>query len=225
MGSPLDCRRLPPFDSDDWESVVGAFRDAPLILLQQFWLDHPQEGFRSARVRTGWTAEKLHVFAELDDDDVFNPVTELNSLSFRHGDVFEMFLRPLGQEAYYEFHVSPQNQKLQLRIPSAGEFSAERKGEGIPPGWMLADRLIESRVQVCAEVNRWRVLAAIPFDMVAEGPRPQAGSQWLFSFSRYDYYRGKPEPVLSSTSPHSLPVSFHRQQDWGTLSFSFLCSN
>ncbi len=216
----LACRSLPGFDPDDWDSVADVFREAEPILLQQFWLDHPQAGFRSARVRTGWTGEKLYVFAELDDDDIFNPVTALNSPSYLHGDVFEMFLRPIGQEAYHEFHVTPQNQKFQLRVPSARKFAARQTGSGIPSCWMIANRLIESRVQVCVAAGQWRVLAAIPFDMVAEARQPEAGSQWLFSFSRYDYSRANPKPVLSSTSPHRPPVSFHRQQDWGFLTFS-----
>jgi hypothetical protein len=55
--------------------------------------------------------------------------------------------------------------------------------------------------------------------MVAETGNPKLGSQCLFSFSRYDYYQGDPTPVLSSSSSHHLPVSFHRQEDWGLLSF------
>jgi len=215
----LACHPLPEFDWDDWGAIAAAFKEAQTSLLQQAWLAHPQPEFRPGRVRTGWTDDALLVYAELDDDDIFNPVTELNALSFKHGDVFEMFLRPAGQLAYYEFHVTPQNQKLQLRIPSAEEFAATRRTPGIPPAWMISNRIIESRVEVCTKDRQWRVLAAIPFDMVAEVKRPQPGSRWLFSFSRYDYTRQKPKPILSSTSPHQI-VSFHRQQEWGMLTFS-----
>jgi len=212
----LACGALPKFAWDDWESIAAAFKDAQPTLLQQAWLIQPQPEFRPGRVRTGWTDEALLIYAELDDDDIFNPVTELNAPSFLHGDVFEMFLRPLGQSAYYEFHVTPQNQKLQLRIPSVEEFNAPRGSAGIPPAWMISSRVIESRVQICAADSQWRVLAAIPFDMVAEVKKPQPGSQWLFSFSRYDYTRQKPEPILSSSSPHQI-LSFHRQEEWGVL--------
>jgi len=64
----------------------------------------------------------------------------------------------------------------------------------------------------------WRVLASIPLERVAETGRPVAGDSWLFSFSRYDYTQGKAAPVLSSTSPHQV-LSYHRQQEWGTLVF------
>ena len=216
----LSCHRLTKFDPDSWESIAHAFREAPSCRLQQAWLSQSQPELRPGLVRTGWTDEALIVFAELEDDDIFNPVTGLNEHSYKHGDVFEMFLRPTSQDAYYEFHVGPQNQKFQMRVPSAADFDAPRGGSGIPPAWMISHRQIETRVEVCAEGGRWKVLAAIPFDMVAEGGAPQPGSQWLFSFCRYDYHRQRPEPVLSSTSPHHQPVSFHSQAEWGVLTFS-----
>jgi hypothetical protein len=42
--------------------------------------------------------------------------------------------------------------------------------------------------------------------------------KWRFSFSRYDYIRGRREPMISSTSPHARP-GFHRREEWGTLIF------
>jgi hypothetical protein len=83
---------------------------------------------------------------------------------------------------------------------------------------MIYDRQIDTRVRVEGTQGRWWVLAAIPADMVADSGVLGPGSRWLFSFSRYDYTRGKPAPVLSSTSPHR-EVNFHRQQEWGTLLF------
>ena len=215
----LACHRLTKFDPCSWESVAGAFCDAQPSHLQQSWLSDPQPGFRPGRVRTGWTDDALIVFAELNDDDIFNPATGLNEHFYTRGDVFEMFLRPTGQDAYYEFHVGPQNQKFQMRIPSAADFAALRGVAGIPSAWMISQRQIESRVEVSAEAGQWKVLAAIPFDMVAEVQPPQAGTRWMFSFCRYDYTRQQPEPVLSSTSPHHAPVSYHSQAEWGELTF------
>jgi hypothetical protein len=40
--------------------------------------------------------------------------------------------------------------------------------------------------------------------------------EWRFSFSRYDYTRGRVAPVISSTSPHAK-ADFHHQQEWGIL--------
>jgi hypothetical protein len=74
------------------------------------------------------------------------------------------------------------------------------------------------RSKVWLEPDRWVVLAEIPSALVCGAPVPLAGRQWRFSFSRYDYTRGRAEPVISSTSPHPQ-ADFHRQQDWGFLWF------
>ena len=218
MSSELCCPRMNQPLPDDWQAVEAAFADADAVAMHQGWRTEPEPGLRPASVRCGWTAEALLVFAVLDDDDIFNPVEDFNTPAFQHGDVFEMFLRPAGQAAYYEFHVSPRNQRFQLRIPSAAAFAAPRAAAGVPPAWLVRDWQIGSRVQVDAAKGRWRVLATIPLARVAENGLPVAGKAWRFSFSRYDYTQGQAAPVLSSTSPHRQP-SFHRQQEWGTLSF------
>jgi hypothetical protein len=214
----LICSRLPDSSRDSWETTVAALRDAQACPLRQAWFPQPQEAFRPANVRTGWTDSDLIVLAELEDGDIFNPITELNAMAFQHGDVFEMFLRPTEQAAYCEFHVSPRNQKLQLRFPSLQAFRTPRVDPGIPPAWITYDRQITSQVRIEPERNRWSVLATIPVNMVADSGRVSPGSRWLFSFSRYDYTQGHATPVLSSTSPHR-EVNFHRQEEWGTLLF------
>lgn len=212
------CHHLPSLDVKSWDTNVAALRDAQACPLNQGWLPAPQPEFRPASVRTGWAHDGLFVFAELEDVDIFNPITEFNAMAFQHGDVFEMFLRPADQSPYYEFHVSPQNQKLQLRFPSSDVFFTPRKEPSLPADWFVSSRVIESRVRVDAARNRWWVQALIPFDLVAEAGPVRAGSRWLFSFSRYDYTRGQDKPILSSTSPHQQ-VNFHRQQEWGSLIF------
>jgi len=66
--------------------------------------------------------------------------------------------------------------------------------------------------------GRWCVYAEIPAASVCGAARPLNGQRWMFSFSRYDYTRPSPHPIISSTSPHQLP-GFHRQEEWGTLQF------
>ena len=214
----INCPRATSFDLDDWDAARKAFENSPPVNLRQHWISDPREGFHPAYVRTAWTDDALLVFAEIDDADIFNPSKEFNAPAFKHGDVFEVFLRPIEQDAYYEFHIGPDNQKFQLRVPSATAFRERPKGD-IPEEWLVRNQVIESRTAVLGKDKRWLVLAEIPFAMVAETGNPKLGSQCLFSFSRYDYYQGDPTPVLSSSSSHHLPVSFHRQEDWGLLSF------
>lgn len=212
----LKCGEIPDFDPASWDSIEAAFAGAQACVSRQYWQPVTDTGFRPMTIRTGWRNGELAVYAVLKDDDIFNPATKLNEFGFMVGDVFEMFLRPVDQDPYFEFHVSPENQKLQIRFPSA-EVLRQRKG---PPDerWFISDRQIGSQVLLEPVLKQWRVLARIPFDMVAEKSETQPGSRWLFSFSRYDYTRGQNQPVYSSTSPH-VKLSFHIQEDWGTLVF------
>ena len=220
--SQLTCNMMPYFNPEDWESIARAFQGAQPCLLQQAWLPTPEAAFRPCRVRTGCSNAALFVYAELEDEDIYNPITEFNAPSYCFGDVFEIFLRPAGQSAYYELHVTPQNQKFQLRIPSAEAFQRIRESKkGIPDEWLISDWELDARVDVRASQSKWRVFARIPFDRIAEIRRPQAGDQWLFSFSRYDYTRGKEKPVLSSSSPHQA-IDYHRQHEWRTLTFAHM---
>lgn len=214
------CLSVKPLDVEDvasWTRLEEALADAPDVQAFQAWRAEPEPGFRPMRVKAGWTREALVVHAVLEDADIFNPERRFNAMSFMAGDVFEMFLRPVDQEAYFEFHVTPENQKLQLRFPSARAFSELRRE--MPPEWFINHRVIASRVRVTPAEEQWEVVAEIPFDLVCENSRPGPGMRWLFSFSRYDYTRGNSKPVLSSTSPHTV-LGFHRQEDWGELEFN-----
>ena len=214
----LRCQRLPKFDATDWDDVERAFADAEVCPMQQTWLHRIDHNFREANVATGWTDTHLVVFATLHDDDIFNPVKEFNGYFYTAGDVFEMFLRPEEQDTYFEFHVSPDNQHFQLKIPASDAFHKAGKQPGVLESWKIPKRTFESRVRVNVDENQWNVLAWIPFKVVMENGPVKPGTRWRFSFCRYDYSRKRVRPVLSSTSPHQR-ANFHRQQEWGTLTF------
>lgn len=216
-GPVLLCERMPTMALDALEPLEKWFTAAQPVVMGQAWRETVQPEFRPATVRCGWNEQQLLIYAVLEDDDIFNPVTVFNEQSFRYGDVFELFLRPAGQEAYYEFHVTPQNQIYQVRFPSAA-LAASVTGDSIPREWFVKDWQIESCVKVDAAGKRWEVLVQVPLHRVVEDGLPPEGRECAFSFSRYDYTRGAAAPVLSSTSPHKLP-RYHRQQEWGRLLF------
>ena len=189
--------------------------------MQQAWLAQPEPDLLPARVRLGWSQTALVVDAELSDRDIFNPVKEFNQIAYTEGDVFEIFLRPEGQEPYYEFHITPDNQLLQLRFPNA--LAVRQPLVGATMDAKLAAFKVwharsASRVTVDAGAQRWTVSATIPFALVVETGEMKPGTRWLCSFCRYDYTRGRRAPVLSSTSPHAK-CDFHRQQDWRPIEF------
>lgn len=201
------CHQLEAFEPVTIAGIREAFQNASPIQLQQSWRAEAEPDFKTAVVRTGWRNDALLVFAELDDTDIFNRATQLNERTWELGDVFEIFLQPEAEEGYVEFHVTPENQRLQMRFP------APRK-----PGQQIDGDAIRSRTWVEPDVNRWFVYAEIPAVSVTCRAGAVENQRWRFSFSRYDYTRGRSAPVLSSSSPHR-EARFHRLHEWGQLTF------
>lgn len=183
----------------------------------QAWRKTTHPAFRSATARAGQRSGALWILAELEDADIFNPEARFNQPFYLSGDVFEVFLRPETQDAYSEFHVGPANQRFQLKIPSAKVFLDKCEEPEPWRNWVIAEPLFESWTWIEPQLERWFVLARIPFASISQAT-VQPGARWFYSFSRYDYTRGQPDPVHSSTSPHR-ELSFHRQQEWGELVF------
>lgn len=202
-GPSLPCLALPEFEPTP-AGARRAFAPAGACPLGQAWLERPQPEFRPGSVRVGHRDAALWLFADLEDDDAFSRATRLNERLWELGDTFEMFLETSPARRYVELHVAPANQRLQLRIP------IPRPLDRAPEEFMVAEPLFAS--WAWRTEAGWQVLAAVPFASV--GGRPER-----FSFSRYDYTRGRPEPVLSSTSPHAR-CDFHRREDWGRLVYA-----
>jgi hypothetical protein len=219
----LQCRPLPEFDETEWNAIANAFANADACDLQQAWLENPETDFTSARVRVGWREDALWVYAELSDFDIFNDAKHLNDATYAKGDIFEIFVRPENQSDYWEFHITPENQNLQLHWPDdKAVWTCEDSQESLAP-YFFNEPLIQSRTQIQREKNLWRVVARVPAGVAHAGSTPGVkigdGDVWSFSFSRYDCTRGRELPVWSATSPHPEP-KFHRQQEWGRLVFT-----
>lgn len=200
-GPTLACRRIPEFDGADLAAVRRSFVGSARCALVQPWAAAPEGDFSPASAAVGCRGDALLVLAEMTDRDVFTRADRHNQRMWELGDAFEMFLEADGAPDYYELHVAPNDLRLQLRIP------IPRPSGRAPEELMVACALFESRVW--AEPAGWTVLATVPFS--STGGRPVR-----FSFSRYDYTRGRPEPVLSTTSAHAR-LDFHRREEWGFL--------
>jgi hypothetical protein len=219
----LTVRPLPDFDATNWNAIANAFANAASCELQQAWLEKPEADFASAQVRVGWRDNHLLVYAELADYDIFNDAKHLNDATYAKGDIFEIFVRPENQSDYWEFHITPENQNLQLHWPDdKAVWTCEDSQESLAP-YFFQEQLIQSQTQIRREQNVWRVLARVPASVAQAGSTPDAkiedGAVWSFSFSRYDCTRGRELPVWSASSPHPEP-KFHRQQEWGRLIFA-----
>lgn len=190
-----------------WEEIQNNFSGLPVLEMGQSWLPDKDPALREGLVRAGMArgteGEELAVYAEMIDEDIFNASRSLNERTWTTGDVFEMFIKSESVDDYYEFHVTPENQKLQLHFPSVAAFRAR-----LPWGTHCLDgERFFSRTQV--EAGRWKVYAEVPLRLFQ-------GSPWRFSFCRYDATRGRELPVLSSTSAYTMK-NFHRIEEWGRM--------
>lgn len=176
----------------------------------QAWLPGLEAGFQPGRVRVFRTGTHLVVLGEMTDAAPANPSRGLNAMHFRRGDVFEVFLKPPGGDAYWEIHVTPDGETYQVRIPSAAEFQARRKDapsiEELVKPYLLdppAARCLARRVE---DRPGWDAVVFFPL------PAKPVG-EWRISACRYDHPAGGGEPVLSSISPLTRR-DFHHQPDW-----------
>ena len=180
-------------------------------------LSQPEPDFAPGSVGAGWREESLFLFAKLTDADIFTRATRHNQRMWDLGDAFEIFLRPETQEAYSEFHVTPNNLHLQLHFADAQSVRQLAVANSFENA-MVDEVLFESAVWVRPEEKCWQISARIPAASIFLEPRQMLGAIWHFSFSRYDYTRGRSKPVISSTSAHLQP-RFHEQSEWGVLQF------
>jgi hypothetical protein len=213
----VNVRKLGSFPRENLAAVNQAFQSSPQCVLRQTWLDKEEPDFAPGIVRVGWRDESLLVFAELTDADISTRATRDNEYLWQLGDAFEIFLRPDGQTPYLEFHIAPNNCHMQMRFADAQALERLRQ-TGSFAEVLVGGQLFSSQVWVRPEARRWFIFAEIPAVSVCEKVQPLANTQWHFSFSRYDYTRGREQPVISSTSAHAQP-NFHRQQEWGVMQF------
>lgn len=211
------CVRLPGFNTADLAAVQQAFRGAQPVALAQAWQDAPSAKFAPAVVRAGWQHDVVQIYAELTDADIFTQASGLTQRTWELGDAFEIFLRPEGQEAYVEFQVTPNNQRLQLCYANIAALERARQTGNLAEA-LIPGEAFRSKTWIDDKSSCWHVFAEIPADVVCGSNEPLAGSRWHFSFSRYDYTRGTAVPVISSMSPHA-EANFHSQKEWGVIQF------
>ncbi len=213
----IACQKLPDGPSPSWMELQHILTKRSFLPLGQSWLAAKDPLFMPASVSTAWDKEYLYVYGDLEDHDTFNASEGLNQPHYQKGDIFEVLIRPQESEAYFEFHVTPHDQVMQLRFPrktSLADFrEAGGKPENLIPTFQIDQRVVETHAEIRGEENRWTVLLKIPASAITAEREFREGDVLLFSFCRYDYTQGTAAPVLSSTSQYTV-CSFHRQEEW-----------
>lgn len=207
-------RRSPPQPSS-LESARSAFEGLPRLTLCQPWREEPEPTYRPATASMCCDDGALWVLGELQDEDIFSTAERFNDPRRNRGDFFEIILHPAGQQSYYEFHVTPNNMRSQYRFPRTGfarEYQLDHSLEELIAVIRHDQPIFESWTWPRPAENCWAALARIPLANLVESDRPPIGLR--FNLCRYDWTRSRPEPCLSTSSPHP-EVSFHRDAEWG----------
>lgn len=184
--------------------------------LRQSWRSAgPAAGFRSGRARATWNARALTFTMLFRGRPAGNRARRLNERTWELGDVGEVFLQLSGAGGYWEFHVTPENQRLQLHWP-AGGLAVFRAGRAAFEEFTLGP---EAGLSSTATVwpDRWRATLTIPASVLGLAGF-SSGQSLRAAVCRYDC-AGSAEPVCSSTAP-LLEPSFHRPAEWSVLTLS-----
>jgi hypothetical protein len=213
----IKCLPLDAFEANSLKAVREVFRPMARHPLGQAWLEREENDFAPAFVRFGWRGNALLLFAELIDFDIFNAATVLNQRAWELGDTFEIFLQSINHPDYFEFQVTPNNQRVQLRFTDSSIEKSVGRTNLLPSVYMPGE-VFHSRTWIQLNTRCWYVYAEICAKELFRHPGSLEGNRWLFSFSRYDYTCGRKLPVISSTSRHAEP-DFHRRHEWQIMDF------
>ncbi len=169
----------------------------------------PDPGFHPGDVRLSWTPTALTVEADLTDDHVFTAATGDNQKTWELGDVFEIFIQPVGRPDYVELHVVPTNHRVHAQFPGPGLIASPNDPLlAFDQSHRRARRLHEHRHPDPKGLEGHRHDPGLGLDVAKFTP----GQRLRISFSRYDATPDQ-DPVLSTTAAHPV-IRFHRPEEW-----------
>jgi hypothetical protein len=205
LGVPV----VPDFALGDWEATERAMKGGARLEFRQAWEAQANPDFQPGTVWLGVQGDALTVYGVFRDDQPANRAKTWNEPTWMTGDVWEFFFQAEGRPGYYEFHVTPENCRLQLFFPSRAAFLERRRH----PHWAVAESLFESSARINEARTHWEAVMRIPLARVLDLPRADDSRKFKFCFSRYDYQPGREKPVTSATSKLSAP-DFHFMDEW-----------
>lgn len=216
-GLPIACPHLTESPTRSWPEIRQELSHRPQLSLGQSWLVARDPQFAPASAAAAWDEHFLYIYADLEDRDIFNPSQGLNQPAYQKGDIFEILVLSEGGLPYFEFHITPHSEVMQLRFPHRTSLAEYREAGGKPENLIDTFKIepcyLQSHVEIHPAEDRWTVVVKIPAGLISPKKKFLAGDRMRFSFCRYDYTRGQAAPVLSSTSPYTA-CSFHRQEEW-----------
>ncbi len=170
----------------------------------------PREG---AEVRFAWNRQGLHVQAVLEDSFVVAVDRRNEQLHFETGDVFELFVKPLDDDYYWEMYATPFGNRSTLFFP--------RTREGMTVNDFLTQHSYHG-LEVSADITAtgWQAHVFVPArQLTAAGADWGAKTQWTVLCGRYNYNNEALEdPELSMLPPVSA-TNYHLTAEYARLEF------
>ena len=162
----------------------------------------------------------LYVHAVLQDDDLIAESEGDQIMLSDYGDVFEVFLKPLNANYYWEIHISPKNQKLVIFYPGRGYhfLPCVKPQPGSPlPGLKSSVVLNGTLNQNKDKDDSWSVTVAVPLAEIAEqGIELKPGVPWKILLGRYNFSCHQPKRDLTAY-PQLRFLDFHSHEEYADL--------
>ncbi len=195
------------FDGD-WTKARQAFNQVPPIWLDQPWRSQRETNFAPGCVHLAVNGSDLLLYSLLQDDTPRNTAAKWNEPTWKTGDVLELFIGLHGRPDYYEFHVTPENQRLQLHFDGPETIIALRAG-GDLKDICISESKFESATQVAELGKEWQVFLRVNLRALFGA---WEGNQIRFMVGRYDY---QPDGGIVCSCTGSLKApDFHRTEEW-----------
>ncbi len=187
------------------ETAFGTLTEYPLIGLPG---ETDQAVNEPASLKLGLYDGALWFYVVAVDHFLHNKADSFNDFIFRYGDTLELFVEINDSNEYYEFHFSPQNQRMQLYW---SETLLQQRKDGklkLEEGLVWDEELLDHYTWL--EGNQWHLLVRLPLSVI--GISPEKGGEIHLSVSRYNYDQAG-DFSLSSTSHHK-EQNFHVRSEW-----------
>jgi hypothetical protein len=193
--------------------------------------EQPAPRFRT-RAKMLWTADGLHVAAEIEEPHVWGTLTEKNAIIFHDND-FEIFLDPDGDTLnYYEFEINALNTGWDLLLDKPYRHGGKARNSWEIPGLRTAVHVRGTLNDARDRDQDWSVELAFPWKVLAEYSKqaapPKPGDEWRVNFSRVEWqheivggvYRKVPGTKEDNwTWTVQGLVNMHVPEMWGRVRF------
>jgi len=168
----------------------------------------PQEG---GLVRFGWDETGLYISADLEDSCIIVQNRQDEQLHYEHGDVFELFVKPLNEPYYWEMYAVPSGNKATLFFPR------NRAGKGLND-FLHGHAFRSLEVSVEETDKGWNARMFVPAaQLTALGAGWGDGTDWTVFCGRYNYNsEDLADPELSMAPPLSA-TNYHLTDEYARL--------